>query len=200
MNVGQKKSNSKRCTLNARSGFSLVELLVTVSIFVVTTGIVLVSFPTFSSKIALDNLAHEVALAIRQAQVFGVAAKETIPGSGIFGGHGVRFDSSQNTTFYLFTDTDGNNKYSGSGELLETFNIQRRNYISSICGHLTSSSGCTALTAVDITFDRPDPEPTLLGNVQGSETLYSYVVLILSSPSGVARSVSVWSNGQIAIQ
>ncbi|MBI2109178.1 MAG: prepilin-type N-terminal cleavage/methylation domain-containing protein [Parcubacteria group bacterium] len=183
-----------------REGFSLVELLVTVSIFVIVTSIVLINFPSFSSKIALDNLAHEVALSVRQAQVFGVSSKESAIGSGIFPSHGAHFDINQNAKFSLFIDIDENNKYTGESELSETFNIQRRNYISEICGFLTSASSCTPLDVVDIVFTRPNPEPTLLGKVGVSENLYSYATITISSPSGATRSVVVWSNGQIAIQ
>ena len=87
--------NPKRYTLNALKGFTLIELLVTVSMFIIITSVVLVNFPSFSSKISLDNLAHEVALAVRQAQVFGVSSREFGVGSGIFPTHGVHFDKNQ---------------------------------------------------------------------------------------------------------
>lgn len=172
----------------------------TVSIFIIVTGVVLVNFPSFSSKIALDNLAHEVALAVRQAQVFGVSSREFGVGTGVFPTRGAHFNSAQNTTFLLFVDTDGNNKYSGASELAETFTIGRRNYISSICGFVTSTSNCTPLDTVDIIFTRPDPEPIILGRIDNSEALYSYTAVTVSSPSGADRAVAVWSNGQIAIQ
>lgn len=182
------------------AGFTLIEMLVTISVFVTVTAVVLVNFPSFSSKIALDNLAHEVALAVRQAQVFGVSAREFGVGTGVFPTRGAHFDGVQNTTFFLFVDTDGNNKYSGTPELAETFTIGRRNYISSLCGFVTSVSSCTPLDTVDIVFTRPDPEPTILGKVDSSEALYSYTTITVSSPGGASRTIAVWSNGQIAIQ
>ncbi len=181
-------------------GFSLVELLVTISIFVAVTGVVLINFPSFSSHIALDNLAHEVALAVRQAQVFGSSSREFGTGSGIFLSRGAHFDRTQNTTFLLFADADGNDLYSGESELEEMFTIGQRNYISGICGFVTSASNCTVLDTVDITFMRPNPEPTILGSVGGSGAPYSYVTITVSSSAGNTRNIAVWSNGQIAIQ
>ena len=177
-----------------------MELLVTISIFVMVTGIVLVNFPSFSSKIALDNLAHEIALAIRETQVFGVASKEATAGSSIFPTRGAHFDKNQNTSFVLFVDVDDNNKYGGPSELIETFNIQRRNYISEICGYATPSSNCTPLDLLDLTFTRPNPEPAVVGRVGTSEALYSYATITITSPKGISRNIVIWSNGQIAIQ
>tara|TARA_Y100000031_G_scaffold150898_2_gene191139 strand:+ start:55555 stop:56157 length:603 start_codon:yes stop_codon:yes gene_type:complete len=186
--------------LQANGGFSLVELLVTVSIFVVITGIVLINFPSFSSKIALENLANEIALAVRQAQVFGIASREFGIGSGIFPTHGAHFDSAQTTTFFIYADTNDNSKYDGDAELLETFTVRRRNYISELCGFQFSDSICTPLTKLDITFSRPDPEPTILGTTDTGEANYSYATITIKSPPGNTRMVTVWSNGQIAIQ
>ncbi len=184
-----------------QKGFSLVELLVTVSIFTVITGIILINFPSFSSKIALENLANEIALAVRQAQVFGVASREFGIGSSIFPTHGAHFDSTQATTFFIYADTNDNSKYDGDAELLETFTVRRRNYISGLCGFLTSDSICTPLTKLDVTFSRPDPEPTVLGTIaNGEEANYSYATITVKSPPGNTRMVRVWSNGQIAIQ
>ncbi|MBI2047819.1 MAG: prepilin-type N-terminal cleavage/methylation domain-containing protein [Parcubacteria group bacterium] len=197
-NINPKKLTSYK--LQAHRGFTLIELLVTVSMFIIITSVVLVNFPSFSSKISLENLAHEVALAVRQAQVFGVSSREFGVGSGIFPTHGVRFDKNQNTTFFLFVDTDDNGVYTGAQELSETFTIQRRNYISEICGFLTPTSSCTLLDTVDITFTRPNPEPSILGIVDVSQSLYSYTTITVTSPSGATQTVAVWSNGQIAIQ
>mgnify|MGYP001602117617 CR=1 FL=1 len=181
-------------------GFSLVELSVSVFIFTLVTGIVLANFPSFSSKIALENLAHEIALAVRQAQVFGIASREFGAGSGIFPGHGVRFERALDTTFLLYADTDKNKKYTGISELLETFIIRGGNRVSAVCGFLTPASPCTSLDILDIVFVRPDPEPTLTGKVENAEAAYSYATITIESARGGTQKVVVWSNGQIAIQ
>jgi len=182
------------------SGFSLIELLVTISIFVIVTVIVFVNFPSFSSRISLENLAHEVALAVRQAQVFGISSREFGAGSGIFPSHGAHFSSIENTKFFLYVDTNNNKKYDGVLEEVEKYTIRRQNYVSQICGFTTSASSCTLLDTVDITFTRPNPEPTILGRVGVSESNYSYTTMTIASPSGATQVVTIWSNGQISIQ
>jgi len=200
MNIHKKSLYTKIHVPNPNKGFSLIELLVTVSIFTIITGIVLANFPTFSSKIALENLANEVALAVRQAQVFGVASREFGVGSGVFPTHGVHFDKAQNTTFFLYADTNENNKYDGDAELIETFTIHRRNSISQLCGFQNINSACKKLNYLDITFTRPNPEPTIIGRVGMGNVNYSYSTITMKSPSGNTRLVTVWSNGQIAIK
>ncbi len=187
-------------TLYPERGFSLVELLVSISIFTIVTGIVLANFPSFSSKIALENLGHEIALTIRQAQVFGVASREFGVGSQIFPSHGVRFESAENATFSLYADVDKNKKYTDVSELLETFTIRGGNHISQICGFLTPSSNCISLQTLDVVFTRPDPEPSIIGKIEGGESSYSYATVTVESRRGATSIVTVWSNGQIAIQ
>src|SRR3989338_7579467 len=68
--------------LQPNRGFTLVELLVTLSLFVVLTTIVLFSQSKFNGSILLTNLAYDVAITVRQAQTYGVNVRET--SSGVF--------------------------------------------------------------------------------------------------------------------
>lgn len=52
-------------------GFTLIEFVVIISIFAIMAGVALVNFSGFRTNIGLNNLAHDIALTIRQAQVFG---------------------------------------------------------------------------------------------------------------------------------
>ena len=46
---------------NLNKGFTLVELLVTIVIFVIITGVVLINSNKFDNTILLDNLGYDVA-------------------------------------------------------------------------------------------------------------------------------------------
>ena len=52
---------------NHKSGFTLVELLVTITIFVILTGVVLVNSNSFDNSVLLNNFAYDVALTIKEA-------------------------------------------------------------------------------------------------------------------------------------
>jgi prepilin-type N-terminal cleavage/methylation domain-containing protein len=48
-------------------GFTLLEMIVVMAIFLITTGIALSNFKGFTRKSSLDLLAREMSLVIRQA-------------------------------------------------------------------------------------------------------------------------------------
>jgi len=54
--------------------FTLVEFIVIISIFAIMAAVALFNFTGFRNDVGLNNLAHDIALTIRQAQVFGWAA------------------------------------------------------------------------------------------------------------------------------
>ena len=177
-------------------GFTLIELLISITIFVMVSGLVLANFPSFSSRIVLDNLAHEIALTIREAQVFGIGVLRT----GVeFPSYGVYFNLSNSTQFILFADIDENDKYDeGPDVILETFTITKGNFISALCGDIVNcTSDVSNLDGLHVTFVRPDPEANLVDNFGNT---YDYVKIIVESPEGSSRTITVWSTGQISAQ
>ena len=67
----------KKNKQNKQNGFTLVELLVTVGIFAVISGITLANYPKFNTQTALTGLAQQIAISIREAQVYGVAVRNS---------------------------------------------------------------------------------------------------------------------------
>ena len=57
-------------------GFSLAELIVSIAIFLFISSVVMVSQHNFGGKILITNLAYDVALGIRQAQVYGSSSRK----------------------------------------------------------------------------------------------------------------------------
>ena len=190
------KSQTKLNAHKFLTGFTLIELLVTISIFVIISSVMFFSFPTFGSRTVLNNLAHEIALAVRQAQVFGISVREFTPGE--FPHYGIFFNTSNNAEFVLFADLNKNDLYDEtSGELAERFVIRKGNYVSRLCGFSLPTSPCSPLNELYVTFERPNPEATIKDGV-GLE--YSYAQISVRSPRGDTRTITVWSNGQIAVE
>jgi len=195
----KKYKQSKKTTPSLMLGFTIIELIVTVAIFVVITSLVLVKNNKFNSSVQLSNLAYEVALVIRQAQVFGISVRGT--GADSFSaGYGIHFNASNNTSFVFFSDLDNNKKYDGANELIETLSTRGGNHVSSFCVvnnsnvETCSNSGST----LDITFKRPNPEATIKTNF-GAEN-YRTAKIYISSSSGEQRIVSVQFVGQISVE
>lgn len=157
--------------LRSQDGFSMIELMVTVSIFAMITALTLVNYPRFGSRILLDNTSYDVGLAVRQAQSYGLNVRSyKLGGEGdnIFPTYGAHFslngisedDPSDNRNFLLFADilpdidtpTENDKIYNGAsdcstqtGECVEQFVLQSTNSILLLCGNL-KSSGATVET------------------------------------------------------
>jgi len=155
---------TKDYSLRTNEGFTMVELMVSVSIFVVITSIILASYPKFSSRIVLENVVHQIALSVRQAQTFGLSVRTFGTGLDVFPTYGVHFsfsgvsgsDPSDNRNFLIFadilpgfgTENMGNGLYDGAsgcnvagGECIERFTIQSTDKIVYLCGDLKTNDG-----------------------------------------------------------
>ncbi len=150
---------------NKNNGFSLIELMVTISIFLLITTVTMVNYPRFSNKLSLDLLAQDVALSFRQAQIFGssVFGAKGISGQATtFGAYGVHFDAPIPNqpvyTYLLFADI-GNSSHStyreydgppadanvlcgspvSGAECLEKFLVTGRNKVVALCANFIDS-------------------------------------------------------------
>ncbi len=182
-------------------GFTLVELLVTVSILVVITAIILVSQNRFGGQITLTNLAYSLALSIRQAQTYGLAVREVNSGSGNFSAaFGVHFDPATPSQYIIFADLDGNGRYTDSSENYSFIRITSGGKISSVCGVLANATNkCNPdISTLDIVFKRPNPDALIKSNVL-TDT-YGGAKIVLTSPQGDTRYVYVAATGQISVQ
>lgn len=189
-------------------GFTLAEIIVVVSIISVLGSVVIFSYSNFNDRLALSTSAQEMALAIREAQTYGINVKETSIGGGDFTrAFGIYFDQTNgsNTKYYVFADKDNNKRYgdalgscSGS-ECVEMFTLRNGIYISAIGGSCPSSNSSTAL---HISFLRPNPDAMIsftnsIGLTCSDQSLGT---VTLQSPKGRTVSVNVYKTGQIDVQ
>jgi prepilin-type N-terminal cleavage/methylation domain-containing protein len=192
MNIFSHKKNN---------GFSLVELVVSVAIFTIITSVILARHSQFSGTLLLENLAYDIALSIRKAQVFGLSVKEFTTGSSQFDiGYGVHLDSSDDTSYIFLADLDGDEAYSGVEEIIETFTLRKGNFISEFCGILSSGiEKCSDsdITYLDIIFERPNPEAIIKSSIPSD--VYTSARVTVSSPQGVTWNVTTVITGQISI-
>jgi len=183
-------------------GFTLIELLVVVSIAVVITTSVVVQQRSWSDSLAVKTQAYDLALMIRQAQVYSLGVKEDTVGTGdkFNIGYGVYFDTD-NTRYIYFADRNNNNQYD-NGEQVETKTFNNGVLIKDVCGvSKCIYSGGGLLQKASISFFRPETNAniSLLNNV-GNPIDNSPVTISLESPNGIIVNVIVEANGQISIQ
>ncbi|PCI30692.1 hypothetical protein COB52_01260 [Candidatus Kaiserbacteria bacterium] len=182
-----------------KRGFTLIELIVVMGIMMIITSILLVNYNKFGGQVLLRNLAYEVALSVREAQVFGISSRAFQ--GGFSTGHGVYFDLGSSTnSFSLYSDADGNSFFnSASTEWVKTSTLGRGYSIDRICVSSGGSESCNIIE-LDILFKRPEPDAIIRASTGGSFTSYSSARIVLVSPQEKKRSVLIESAGQISVQ
>lgn len=213
-------------------GISLIELLVVISIVAILTGVILIDNRKYKSSLSTQNLADDIALSIRKAQSYavGVYGNESLFDSG----YGVHFavvskeDSSNpklsdgtNKSFVLFKDIAYDNMYNkktGGGfsvnscgspslenECLEILEIKSSDTINSI--EVTYNNTMkTYPGAIDITFKRPNLEPTFCitndnndGICNNNSSSVESVTINVKNINGTSKKITIWKNGQISV-
>ena len=202
------------------AGFALVELLIAVALLGIAASSALALFGAMSDRLSMRNLAHSVALSLRQAQSYGVSVRGT--GIAAFdAGYGIHFDKGDHTTFLLFADKNNDAQFNGKfgieydstgclvkDECVEVFRLERLNRIEKFCGVLRTSDSTeecstdsTPLTYLAVSFRRPDPDAIVYtSRSTGDENRYTAARIYLVSPRKVTGQVEVGNAGQISVK
>lgn len=187
---------------STQKGFTLVELLVSVSIFVFMTAFLVFKYGTFNHSVIVTNTAYDIALTIRNAQSYGLnvkASKDTNPATIFSHGFGAHFQKSAvaNGEFYFFSDLDNDGLLTPATEKITISTIKKGIIVDSI---LASCGGPEAsYNSLDVVFVRPDPDAII--RVNGSATPRCQTAkIIIKAPDGATKTIVVRSTGQIAIE
>lgn len=193
------------------NGFSLLELLVVISIFTIITTIALFDQGRLNSNVLLTNLAYDVALTVREAQAYGVGVKFSGTANNAENAYGIYIDLTNPDGIEIFRDVDDDGIYDVGGDGVEKtykFSNQRGNQISALCGADSSSwnpgETCPnglkkANSNMSITFKRPNPEANFIADGVSSFSGPAYIVL--KSQDGTnCRAVAIGGSGQIRVE
>lgn len=201
------------------SGVTLIELLVVISIFMVISGITIFSYGKFNSSLSIQNLADDIALAVRRSQGYAIGVRGH---SGLFNeGYGVHFTADPSTSpyagsnksFILFADISNDNQYNNStnvcgeptssDECLELLSIISVDKITEI--YINDSTLISPTSTIDLIFRRPNPEPTFCYRVNGtgscSGSTVSNIDIKISTDADptVFKMIKISNNGQISV-
>ncbi len=193
-------------------GFTLIELLVSLSIMIIITGIARFGKSRYERSILLTNLAYDVALSIREAQVYGINVRSAGGNAPFDAGYGIHFSTaSPGDTFSLFADTNNDHFYSVL-EKVRDYKIKNNNKISRLCTVSINQSACVDIPSgsLDITFRRPDPNACFNGTGSAvanaiptsdciNATGKSQAQITVSADDGSTRIIYVFSTGQISL-
>ena len=184
------------------AGFSMVKLLVTISILALVSGLVFFNQSKFNNNVLIANLAYEISLAIRQAQSYGVQVKEV--GGSFDEGYGIYFNSTSDE-FIIFADTypvaSPNFLYdsgSNSDTVIDILKMSNGNQIEDLCVKSGATENCT-VNSVTVSFLRPNPTAIITAN-SASTPEYDSAEIKIISPKGVEKEIFVNRIGQISVK
>ncbi|MCR4306521.1 MAG: prepilin-type N-terminal cleavage/methylation domain-containing protein [Candidatus Yonathbacteria bacterium] len=212
-------SAPQKSKLQRKRGFTMIELIVTISIFTMVTSVVLANYPKFSSRIVLENVAHQIALTVREAQTYGLSVRGfDNSGTTVFPGYGVYFPAPGvgSKTFTLFADPNDDQRYdlsvcrSTGSECLQESTIRSAEHIYLLCGNLKTTGGTIenpgaadcSLSSLHVGFRRPDPDANIVGysETDGDYRAFSDAEVVVISPRGDMKTIVIWTTGQISVE
>ncbi len=196
---------------NSRKGFTLIEMLVSIGIFAIISAVVIFNHGKFNSSIVVTNLSYEVAAAVREAQVYGLAVRQnsSAPDESVEYAYGVYFSMDNPHVFYIFADSEGddqqfdptNDPCDGTKECLERIEIRGDVEIKSL--KTRSSTGTRDANEVTILFLRPNPVAIIRdeGNSGASSSGRQQAVIELHSDrADKSKEIVVELSGQVSVQ
>jgi len=169
-NRKQRRTRTVHCSLfTVRSpAFTVIELLVVCGIMVVVSAIIFANNNRFGGQVLLQNFAYDLALSVRQAQVYGISVRR-FGASTFSAGYGMHFDLQDPYDYVLFADAASpvNGLYDGPSELVQSTSINRGYFVSKLCAPAGTDASCTSGTSVsklDVLFIRPEPDAWISGD------------------------------------
>ena len=191
-----------------QKGFTLIELIVVTGILALISSLILANNNRFGGETLLRNLAYDIALSVRQAQVYGIAVRR-FADDEFNTGYGMYFNKDTATTYVLFADAypggGGNGLYDpGENELVEATTMQKGFHIADLCATSDGVSEICGIDTLHILFKRPEPDAYIsINGVSGTlnpTALHERGRIIIESPRGDRFSVVVEATGQISVQ
>lgn len=200
-----------------KRAFTLVELMVSISIFFIMTALLVAKYGNFNNSVLLTNLAYDIALTIRTAQTYGISVQGQ---QNIFQyPYGVAFcvldscaggeTSFGNKQIVLFADKNNSkgayDTVGGNADIEKnTYSIQRGAKIVKICS-LVNGVCATNYNRAEISFQRPNPDAIICGSTSGAPnacaagTTLDALEIVIQAPDGSTRKVDVNKVGQVSV-
>jgi prepilin-type N-terminal cleavage/methylation domain-containing protein len=200
-----------KCSINKilrkTRGFTLVEMAISIGIFSIITSVVIFNHGKFNSSIVVTNLSYEVALAVRQAQVYGLAVKQEIGSDTSFEyAYGVYF-AKNSQSFYIFADKDGEGDFdlnindpcdnSGTYECQERIEVRGDVQIYNL--ETEDSNGINEVDNLTVLFLRPNPVAIIRDNLDLNNKQRA-IITLRSNRADKEKQIVVELSGQISVR
>jgi Tfp pilus assembly protein FimT len=181
-------------------GFSLIELLIVISISVMLTGLMLVNMRSYTDYAELEGEAYKIATLAREAQTYAVSTKTSYKGvSQNYPSVGIYFSGFPSSNIILFGEKTVNNIYDNTDEVIQTLTLTNGYTIVGICGSVNGSTCTTNFTTnTSVTYARPFVAMNIVGTPTGPGG-YAAIIITLESQKLNIRHIYLWTTGQVTV-
>ncbi len=210
------------------SGFSLVEFTVVLTIVGIMAGVATFNYNGYRRTIEQTNVAQDIALSIRQAQLYGISAGDGIIGDSDFiddaqnnfssvedtlddivsdrSIRGVSINKDDNT-ITIFEDLDRDNAYDDTVDRV----VDKRSILSNdvsigdfcLGGSIGSCTATETVGLVNITFERPYSDAIIYYDDPNNATppqAYTYVAFEVDATDRDDTHVEITAIGKISVK
>jgi len=196
---------SKNQPSRAIGGFSLIELMVTVTIVTMVTGLALVRYSSFNSTVLLNSQAYEVALDVRQTQLYSLSAGSVSQSvnsnvdARFRQPYGLEFRRDNPIQYSIFQDIDEDDQ-GDANEVFERMFLGTDFSIGELC---VNGSTCSENEGafVEVIFKRPDFNAKFRTNIGGSSlTITSVSIRLVDDQNNLTRDIVIDESGYVTVE
>ncbi len=180
-----------------RGGFTMIEVVVMLSVITALSVVVLFSFTGLNEGVALNRSSRELALAIRKTQNMSLAIRrvQTPAGPVIPSAVGIQLSTLNAKKFLIFADLARDNRYNPADDvMIEEGTFERTIFIRS----LLNQAG-TPQTIVNIVFQAPEAT-VVIADRDGSSIGDMLTIELTPTLGGSSKQISVRTSGQVSIK
>lgn len=218
--IYSKFSKTKESAGFTQLGFTLVELMVVITIVTVILTAMVSRQNTFQERFRVDSKVYDLAIAIRQAQAYTFGVREFYCSSNstktFDAAYGVHLNTANTDRFLSFVDANKDTKYNDTAEACYTqTTLLSAPGLNRICGVTGAGvkecypGGGSSLRQATLTFQRPNPRPVMkfttddgtteIPALQNHALTTMYVYFGYNNQSGEIE-LKVESTGQVSIK
>lgn len=193
----------------SQPGFTLVEMMVVVAIFLIMTGVILINAPSVREKLSIELVAQELSINIRGTQVYGISTQGKIiiedgVEKTIFPSYGIYFDLNNPKEAKIFALPIGDNDLAfdpvaNSDAVAETYRIPEGYAIDSL-NYFDEDGNKIPANKLVTAFIRPSPRARFaIGGEGENDAIQNVLITVKSIRESKARQITVYNNGQISV-